>query len=247
LSWLPLACGKTAREGAEACFETPREPADDATNADVVSMAALAPPERIVPLSILLVDVDFSPSSNDETPEQVAAERQQQLELYQGPIQARLEALGATNVARASLFNDVAASIEARYVADILCWPNVVRLVVDVGYWTIADPPWTADEAGPAQCPLVDGKCDPHCFEIAASPVVDGQACLETKQVVACSRGRYYSVDNPHPVCRQRIADGERYAFQRFVPSEPDYVGFGECDGPEPAYPDPCSGGQGSE
>lgn len=230
------------------CFDTPREPEDDAINATTLEMASLAPPDRLVPIMIGLVriDFDFSTVSTGKPREQLIEERKQQLEPYQTPILQRLAALGAEQVGTSWLINSVSASLAARNLPDVLCWPNVVKIEVDGGYWTIAEPPWSAAEAGPAQCPLIDGECPEHCFDVSAAKVVNGVACGMNREAVACSR-EPYGIDDAEPSCRQSTESGERYVFRGLVPDPPDYVGFEACAGPAPEYVDDCVGGAGSE
>lgn len=220
-------------DAGAACAETLRDEQDAAINAATQQLVALTPPERDVPLLIALVDVafDFSRISgaSDAERERVIAERVEQLEPYQDPIAVRLKALGAKDVSGSWLINSMAATLEAKYVPQILCWPNVLHIEVDAPFWSVAEPPWGGDEAGANECPLVNGICPEHCNQVMAYPLVDGAACEDDWQVVACSRA-YPGFDDGEPVCRERSATGEQYLFGGIAPKSPDFLGWQDCD-----------------
>lgn len=229
--------------GEETCFDTPREPEDDAVNAETLEMMALTPPDRAVPVTIVLVRIQTE-RTNGETTDEYIARRKQLLAPYQAPIEQRLQEAGASDVSAYWITNAVSAKIPARRVPAVLCWPNVVEVEVDAAFWTIAEPPWSEAEAGPAECPLVDGHCYAHCFEVIGLPAIDGVACWDRRTTVTCSREQY-GIDDDEPVCRQRVDTGEQFVFRGIVPDAPDYLGFRRCDEPAPEYFDECAGGQG--
>lgn len=239
----PTMSGGGSKVDDPICFETPRDAAALAVNAETLEMMALTPPGRLVPLTIDLVAVefDFSLDSTGKKREQLIEERKRQLEPYQAPILERLAGIGARNVSTTWITNSVSATLSARDVTGVLCWPNVVQAQVDAGYWTIAEPPWGAPQVGSAQCPLENGACPAHCFEIKAAPVVDGVACSCTERPVACSR-EPYGIDDDEPSCRRSTESGATLIFRGLVPDSPDYAGFQACSNIAWKYRDDCSG-----
>ena len=229
--------------GGETCFDTPRDAEALAVNAETLEMMALTPPSKLVPLSINLVAVefDFSPATTGKKREQLIAERKLQLEPYQAPVLERLAQLDATQVSSAWLINSVSATLSARDVPSVLCWANVVSVLVDAPFWTIAEPPWSAPEVGSAQCPLENGACPEHCFAVTAAPVVDNVACSCTARPVTCSRAPY-GIDDDEPSCRRSTDTGETLIFRGLVPDPPDYRGFGPCSNVAWEYQDDCTG-----
>lgn len=223
------------------CYDTPRDAEAAAVNAETLEIMALTPPSRLVPLIIDLVELefDFSSVTTGKKREVLVEERKQQLEPYQTPILERLRDIGATHVSSAWITNSVNATISARDVAGVLCWPHVVRAQVDAGFWTIADPPWSSTEAGPEQCPLQDGGCPEHCFEVIAAPVVDHVACGCTARPVTCSR-EPYGIDDDEPTCRRNNETGETLIFRGLVPDPPGYRGFQPCSNVTWEYVDEC-------
>jgi len=112
-----------------------------------------------------------------------------------------------------------------------LCWPNVVHVEVDAAYWEVAEPPWSIDQAGPRECPLEGAACPAHCFAVDGSPVVDGKACEDVRELVACSRE--FPGISDGAACRERIDTGARFIFKGIAPEEPDFLGWRAC--PDPA------------
>ena len=153
-----------------------------------------------------------------------------------------MTSIGAMGTSASWLTNSVSTTLSARDVPDVLCWPNVVQAKVDAGFWTIAEPPWGPPTVGSEQCPLENGACPVHCFEIKAAPVVDGVACRCTERAVTCSR-EPYGIDDDEPTCRQNTDTGETLIFRGLVPDSPEYRGFRTCSNIAWKYLDDCSGG----
>jgi hypothetical protein len=205
------------------CAETPRSVEDDVANMAVVDMAAHAEPNKLVPLMISLVEVPVFPGVNE-------ADRAVELEPYQAPVAAKLEEWGAEGIERFWLVNAIAASVPAKYVAQVLCLPNVRVLSVDAPYWDIVEPPWGADEAGTLECPLAGDRCPEHCFDLYAAPWNAAAGCYDydARERVACTTSQGL-IDDGGSSCVENVTSGETYALYGFVPREPYFLGWRPC------------------
>jgi|GEM_PF-5222113 len=213
------------------CVSTPRSTEEDAGNAAVVDMAAHAEPDKLVPLIISLVEVPVSPGVN-------AAERAAQLEPYQGPIATQLEEWGAQGIERFWLTNGLAASVPAKYVAQVLCLANVRLLESNAPYWEVVDRPWGPDEAGEIECPLSGNECPAHCFDFYGMPWDSAAGCFSRRERVACviTQGL---INDGGSTCLENVASGQPYLFYGFAPLEPYLLGWRPCS-PE-REPTTCS------
>jgi hypothetical protein len=205
------------------CAETPRSAAEDAANMAVVDMAAHAEPNKLVPLMILLVEVPVSPGVNP-------ADRAVGLEPYQAPVAAKLEEWGAEGIERFWLVNSIAASVPAKYVAQLLCLPNVRVLEATTSYWDIVEPPWGADEAGTLECPRAGDGCPEHCFDFYAAPWDAAAGCYDydARERVACTTAQGL-INDGGSSCVENVASGETYALYGFVLREPYFLGWRPC------------------
>jgi hypothetical protein len=233
------ASGAPGAGGAasEACAVTPREEYAAQINSLTLEMVGLAKPDTPVPLTISLVEVEGTSGASE-------AEREALFEPYQAPIEERLRERGVTAIERSSFSNYISATVPARFVSDLLCWPNVVSVDVNAPFWNIAEPPWSPEDAGPAECPIVDGRCPEHCYETRAIPYLGepGSGCFSTEEfgqtLVACSR-QGYGVDDADPVCRFQESSRRPFLFRvEPPPGAPDFLGFSECEAGDPVYCD---------
>jgi hypothetical protein len=204
-----------------ACADTPRSSADAAANAAILDMARHAQPSQLIPLMISLVEVE------PVGPVDMGA-RTAQLEPYQAPIAEHLAEWGAQGVERFWLANALAASLPAERVDDLLCLENVVRIDTDAPYWDIVEPPWSADEAGTLECPLMGDQCPEHCFDFNGAPWSDADGCYIGTERVACAKTRAAITDGAAS-CFENIATGKTYLFSSFVPSAPSFIGWRPC------------------
>jgi hypothetical protein len=221
--------------GDAACAETPRTAEDVEENELAAEMASRALPETPVPLLINLIAVDGASGAPQ-------AEKEKLYDPYQTAIEQRLQEIGATGVGRFAFSNVVSATVEAQYLPELLCWPYVVSVSVDAAYWEIAVPPWAPNEAGTAECPLVDGQCPEHCFELRALPYLDvgetGGGCFIGRELVACSRAPI-GIDDADYACREQVSTGKPYLFTvEPPPAAPAYLGWRDCENPEPVLCD---------
>lgn len=212
--------GSSGTAGA-TCADAPRSKEDDAGNAAIVEMAARADPEKLVPVMILLVEVPVSPGVNQ-------ADRAAQLEPYQGPVAARLAEWGAENIERFWLVNAIAASVPAKYVAQVLCLANVLHLESDAAYWDIVEPPWEPDAAGTFECPLTGDECPEHCFDFNAVPWNETAGCYGGRERVACTKSQGL-INDGGGSCVEHVATGKTYVVYGFVPREPYLLGWRPC------------------
>jgi hypothetical protein len=205
------------------CAATPRSIEDDVANMAVVDMAAHAEPNKLVPLMISLVEVPVSPGVNP-------ADRAAELEPYQAPVAAKLAEWGAEGIERFWLGNSIAASVPAKYVAQVLCLPNVRVLGVDAPYWDIVEPPWGPDEAGTLECPLMNGQCPEHCFDFYAAPWNEAAGCYDNdaRERVACTTSQGL-INDGGSSCVEKVASGETYALYGYVLREPYLLGWRPC------------------
>jgi len=222
--------------GAPACADTPRQPSDEQLNAATLELAMRAAPATPIPLFITLADV---PSSEGATP----AEKRKLYAPSQDATEARLKELGATGIEHFWLGNIMHATVAAQFVPDILCWPDVLHVETDAPYWSIVDPPWSAEEAGPSQCPLqADGRCPEHCYPMLGLPYSDigsaGAGCyLMTRVVAACSRSAFGIDDLPY-TCAQEQSSAKRFLFTGPPPTVDGFVGWVACSDPTPVLCD---------
>jgi hypothetical protein len=205
-----------------SCATTPRTADDELVNTSALDLAAHAKQGALVPVMIALVEVEYPAGAKE-------AERTQQLEPYQAPLVKSLAALGAQNVERFWLVNAVSASVPAASIDDILCLPDVVRIDVEANYWDVVEPPWGADEAGSLECPLVGDECPEHCFDFMGVPLDANAGCYGGKERVGCAKTTA-GIDDGAASCRKKIATGKPYLFYSFIPVEPNFIGWTDCN-----------------
>jgi hypothetical protein len=218
------------------CFPTQRTAEDESVNAAALATAGDARPETLVPFILLLTDpaFDFSRLGTENAAERAAAiaEREAQLAPYQDPIEALLAAHDAENISSTWLINSVSASMPAQHVSKMVCWPEIRRIELTASYWDLVEPPWGPTEAGPGECPIVDGACPEHCVPLEGSRYDESNACHEPAELMACSR-RETGGTLPVVSCSAHLDSGELYVFPLEPPFSPGFLGFRRCTNEE--------------
>lgn len=220
--------------GGEACAETERTANDEAINARTSSILETAPPTTLVPIFIKLIQLVDLTGSNK-------AERERLYAPYLDALEARLEALGATEVGRFDSQNSAAAELEARHVGQVLCWPDVVHVDVDAPYYDIAVAPWTPEEAGEAECPLTDGACPPYCSEYYAIPFDEAAGCFTGGELIVCQRSDRELNEDPSD-CFENASSGRPFLVPNLTLVAPRYLGWKACSDPTAALGLTCEG-----
>ncbi len=225
--------GAEAGAAGEGCAETERSASDETINARTSSMVENALPDTPVPLYIKLVELL---NSNLTT----KAEREAFYTPYLDELEMRLVALGATQIGQNASKAAMVASLEAQYVEQVLCWPNVANVDVDAVYYDIAVPPWTAEEAGDRECPLVDGVCPEYCVDYHAIPFDEVAGCFSGREVVVCQRSDRENNEDP-PGCYEHQSNGVPILFPTLTPAAPGYLGWTPCSDPTAAMGLTCN------
>ena len=211
---------------------TERNSDDERVLGIALEAASLAPADRMVQLSIGLVDPEFDftrlqNAGSEENHQAIIDERIAQLAPTQDAIEERLLARGAVNVSRNWLVNVMDAELEARYVKEVPCWPTVVRVELGDAYWEVVDPPWDSSIVGTDACPRYGEGCTAHCAEIRGTCLDAAHACLKLPEVVTCNR--WENSFNESPGCSVRPDTGETCSYGSLVPTDPGYAGFIPC------------------
>jgi len=223
-----------AGAGGDACAETERTAGELAINLRTSSMVDSALPNTLVPLYIRLVELASATGSTKE-------ERADLYGPYLDVLEARLVALGATEIGRNDSYGSANASVEAQYVHQVLCWPDVVYVDVDAGYYDIAVPPWSNNEAGERACPLNDGVCPEYCAEYYALPFDETAGCFAGHELVVCQRSDR-ELNEDAWGCYENEATGVPILFLTLTPAAPGYLGWSECSDPTAAMGLVCEG-----
>lgn len=223
-----------AGAGGEACAETERTASDEAINARTTSILESALPTTLVPIFINLIQLVSASGSTIEERERLYAP-------YLDRLEARLRALGAAEVGRFDSYNAAAAELEARYVGQVLCWPDVVHVDVDAPYYDIAVAPWTPEQAGEGECPLTDGACPPYCSEYYAIPFDETAGCFTGRELIVCQRSDRELNEDPSD-CFENASSGRPFLVPNLTLVPPRYLGWQACSDPTAALALACEG-----
>lgn len=193
----------------------------NSSSAYTLELARAADPDFALSIIIMLPDPGSIAGLTVE-------QRQAQLAPSQDPIEQLLVQHGATKIERFWLINAFSATLPAKYVLGVPCWPLVQAIESDLNYWEVAARPWDLTSVGTSECPLTNGSCPTHCDAISGQPYYPAQGCNGQTEVLACSifeRGGMIGGN-----CAASTKAGKIYCdVLNFTLGEPSYLGWRDC------------------
>lgn len=204
-------------ESVESC-RAEAESSEDQWVRDVtattIELGALAPPDRLLEVSIQLGERDDGSMPSLDR------------------LSALVTAHGGEVAVRFKSSDSMLARLPAQHLDVAFCWPSVISVAVTTPYWDVVTPPWDTSSVGASECPVLDGACPEHCEPILGSPFDAARGCLSAPVVVTCNRleGRDHGDSEK---CRASTVTGQAYHFGGAAPFEPAFSNYRDCTGEE--------------